>query len=772
MLLLCGIEVEAINVRVTTRANADGVYSTAFPCVLADRSDCAPPTTGTLTCSDAAAPALTGLSTGSAYSADVRQFFGGSAAATATLTVVTVSGDNAATNGWAISSAGAGNNLTNAGSNAGAGALKVRGTTSGNSVDCSTRNWSFAAPPAGETVAPTIPTGLAYTPGSNSVTITGDAPSDPPPSASRVKQINLRFNGTGGTTTVSVGQGLSRALTQQIIGSSDGTPASTQTGTALSLGFGGAGVDSTADQILAFTDATGIAGDAFATVTISSITSAASFPKAGIRVAESNAVGAKAVYCYVQNSATKKVQCKTRATDGVTTASQLSQTVTGTLSLRLTRTVATNSWQFDYSTDSGVTWTAGATFTLSMASTVYWGTFITSTTAATNATASLTNWNLNNVARWSYAKTTASTVTIDATSQDVNDNLSAYSGSISATPNAVPLKKWHPGHYMQITRGNADLVQSTRFGYYDAIASDTHVIGVVVPFRWSQLEGASAGDYAAGIATIQAEVNKLKGLAVPKRLFIRLMDFHYGGSGGVSNYFPAYVSGTYTYQGTNGVGWCRWDSTAMDHYIAMLSAYAAAFDDEPYFEGLYLNRESAAALGSTTPCGYTGAAYDSSYRRMVAAEVAVFKKSNVIESINYLVSQSTTNSHIAYLSSVQAGMGGPDVLPTACTTQTPYAYNTLTGTSGGHDYRSEIPVLYSVEASEMGGVLGNCTIDQLRDYANDTLQASHVFWDRNTFSGSASQQWSGGILPYIQTGANALTHTSCPSIYTQGCDTN
>lgn len=325
--------------------------------------------------------------------------------------------------------------------------------------------------------------------------------------------------------------------------------------------------------------------------------------------------------------------------------------------------------------------------------------------------------------------------------------------------------KWTPGHYMQMLRNNDS--QATRFGYYDDIASNTAIVGVVVPFRWSQLEGSTHGDYSAGIGAVRAEIDKLKGLTVPKRMILKIIDFHYTATNpATSSYFPEYVRNAGgTYQGTNGVGWRRWNATMMGYYIDMIEAYAAEFESEPYFEGITLLKETAPAFGGSPPPDYTPAAYVTQVKRLALEAKQAFPTTNVVMQVNYFISQSTTNDLIAYLSTVAVGVGGPDVLPDTNI----WAYNTIQGNSvgGNHDYRGELPILYSIENSELGGSLGTYTPQQLYDFANNVLHASHLYWDRNTFAGGAEQQWETGILPFINNPANALTHTSLPSVYGQ-----
>lgn len=338
---------------------------------------------------------------------------------------------------------------------------------------------------------------------------------------------------------------------------------------------------------------------------------------------------------------------------------------------------------------------------------------------------------------------------------------------VTAPAPSQNVKKWHPGHYMQVLRGNADTAQSTRFTYYDQIASNTDLEGVVVPFRWSQLEGNTPGNYSAGIATIQAEISRLKSLSVPKRMILKVVDFNYGGTLPTSSHFPAYLgSADLLFQGTNGVGWKRWNSMAMGYFVDMLRAYAAAFDKEPYFEGILLIKETAPAVGSAPPSDYSATKYDAQLRRLALEARNAFARSNVIVPVNFHISQSATNSYIAYLATIGVGVGNPDT----CADCKMWGDLAVQGLSGNVDHRRSIPLVWSVENSELGldsvGPAGGYLPSQIYSYANDTLHVTHLLWDRNTFAGTSAQQWPA-ILKFIS--SNPLTSTRCPY---STCDTN
>jgi len=148
---LCCFALNGVQVRTTTVANPDGTQDTAYP--NGDKPNNAP----TLACDNSAQAQPTGQTVGVAYSHNVRQYLTGTAAATATLALVTVSGDDAAANGWAVGA----NNLTNAGTDSdlpGSGILRVTATSGGFTAICGGLNWAYnSAPPSG--------TGIKWHPG-------------------------------------------------------------------------------------------------------------------------------------------------------------------------------------------------------------------------------------------------------------------------------------------------------------------------------------------------------------------------------------------------------------------------------------------------------------------------------------------------------------------------------------------------------------------------------------------------------------------------------
>ena len=318
--------------------------------------------------------------------------------------------------------------------------------------------------------------------------------------------------------------------------------------------------------------------------------------------------------------------------------------------------------------------------------------------------------------------------------------------------------------------------QAQRFSYYDAIGSNRNIAGVTIGLRWADLEGAQ-GDYSKGIALISATLDRLKSLPAPKRLFIRMHPMCYGENCSddkhLARYYPAYVvkmdgAGAIT----SGTMAAFWNPAVNDRYIALMQAIAKAFDNDPYFEGIAPIRETSAGPVNKN---FTIDALYAQWRRLAAASAAAFVKSNVVFFVNGMGGQKNVDDFIAYLYPLKVGVGAPDTCSLElCGASRLNSVRTLTGLSGGVDYRGKMPIIWSVEGTELGlakfGVAGGYTAQQVFDIVNTEPRTSHMLWSRIMYTGTDAQKWDPGMLAVIN--AKPLKHTSCPQIYTQGCTTN
>lgn len=760
----------ALNVRFTLVQNSDGSFDTAYP------TGNKAPSAATLAWDLSTLPSMLGLITTNSYSQDLNDCcLSGTSEATATLAIVDCSGDVAADNGWILSGSDPNQTLSNDGNDAdlpGSGAFALRATESGDSALSECVNWSYVTAPSGDTTAPTVPVTLTTTAGTNQVTISWQSSTDvyDGEACSGLKHYLLRDDGVAlSTVTSGVELGPCPQFTQTLVGGTNGTPANTQTGVDWSITGAGDGIDDTTDQFN-FINAT-FAGNFVMHVKVNSLTSTASFPKAGLMArADNSTVGERYAFCGYQGN-DKLIMYYRAALDG-SRATALNQTQTAAVTLRLTR--VSDLFSCDFSTNDGLTWTAGSSQTVLMPASIQVGLGVTAEETGTDATASFSEFGLSNIGTISQVHSTTVSSNYDVAAVDQDDNTTSYSGTVSGAPSAGGgggEKKWHPGHYMQLLR-NSDFSynQSNRFAAYDGIASETDIEGVSWMARWSQLEGDIQGDYTAGIALLQAEIDHLKNLTVPKRLVLRIADVAYGDTC-PSNEHPAYVhSNGWTNQAGNGCQWKRWNTGAMDAYIAMIEAYAAAFDDEPYFEAIHLTKETANNWGgSGKPSDYSDGAFDTQLRRLVSAASAAFAKTNVVLPVNWY-NNSLAQSLYDHMVTEDAGHGNPD----SCSTCNMDGDQYYTGTKGTTDYRGTIPAIMSVEVSSLGyNRVGDFTAQEVFNFIDGTINATHMLWDRNDIIGNANQRWDGlnGILDTIQNPANAISTTTCPTGYTQGCDT-
>ncbi len=785
VLLSAIVTSNATNQRVDLQPNPDGTLSTANHCVQPDHSDCAPPTTGTLiyNANPASLPSLVGLVQNAAYSENSRAHYSGTAASTCTLGFVTVSGVDAATGGWIIS----GSNLQNANTSTSSGGTIRESCTAGSNppVLGPFRAWSIVPTHGTDSIAPNPVTGVTANPGNNSIVAAWDSTVDPNVNRTGVTAYHIRRNGTTIDTLTASNPGAIVSLSGLNLGGGSGT--CTPSGAQLTITGEGAGIDGTSDNAFAcvMSITAGSSGVDIA-VNLSSLTTPATINKLALEFVASDSPDAAVFNCTaLVSGGIWSMQSRDRLTTGGVRTS-----INGTVALSAKPNYvyahydpATAIGNCNHSQDGGVWSTDLSGISIALPTILRARIVVTANSDGTSITAVLPWVTINNVGRLTKSVSVpAGGAQYSVTATD-GSNESTALASAGATPNGVPAKKWHAGFWMSMPIDNTygpSKPQSARFGVYDSIANDSMIVGAVAAYRWSDLEGPTAGDYIAGFAKLHAEINKLKGLAVPKRFFLRIYDLNYT-SAGQRGAFPQYVidSGLIVTGGAGGAEyWCRWNSGMMDHYIAMLQAYAAEFDSEDYFEGLYLIAETAMNLPASPGCGYSSAAFRAQLHRMEIAAAAAFQKSNVVESISWLVdSQSDTDAYAASMKTVPVGFGAPDILPqflapVACSARTPWVYKSITGSSGGHDYRGELPIIYNSEIDIYAGSLGNCTVAQVRDYANNVLHASHVFMAYNYYAGTAAQRWSTGIKPYIDDPNNALSlnNRQCPSAYTQGCN--
>jgi hypothetical protein len=314
--------------------------------------------------------------------------------------------------------------------------------------------------------------------------------------------------------------------------------------------------------------------------------------------------------------------------------------------------------------------------------------------------------------------------------------------------------KFHPGHYVMLTRG--DLVSTTLTQLKD-IQNVSSIKGAVIIIPWASLE-SSKGVY--NYALIDTYVNRLK--SYNKRLIIRILDrrFSLSRSTGI---IPSYML-TSAYNGgvvrdNDGYVARLWEPVVMDRMIALYRAIGRRYDNNMYFEGI-ASEETTLDFDQPFPSGYSHAKLVAQYKRLITQARPAMPKTGIFLNTNWLGSR-------AYMSDLVQAMVEPDIATNSSNTE-PNDLNDgqIVWTGGGTlgaDYRGLLAIGTSVEHAELGGHLGKYTPQQVGKWAYERIRANYVIWVRNEWSGNASQRWTTGILPYLRT--NPPVVTKCPTSY-------
>lgn len=709
------------------------------------------------------AVAIAQRTTGSSFSHDLRQYLTGSAAATATLSVATVSGDDAASEGWAIS----GDNLTHPGSGTGAGFLKVGATVSGNTVYSNPMAWAWVGAIT-DTLAPCIPTGGQVIEGSGALTFSCDIPGDPHDgtAAGAMSAVQLRI---GGSTQeeIAVGAGLSPAWALTNIGSSTPSPSFGQTGADWAISGGGAGFDGTTDQF-PFNQAT-LSGDFKLNCKVTSFTSAvSSFSKLGLMVRESTTAGARLLAIYYMASI-GRVQIKTRIAIGGSSTSQSGVDVVLPLWLQIER--AADVFTARYSVD-GITWTDFYTTTLAMSPDVAAGAFVTSQSNGNAVSGGITQLSTSNSGRVTFTPiSTAVAKTVKFRAKDAAGNLSAESAAITGTPlTGVEQVKWHPQHGMIINGFWTASSSGYTASHITDLSSEPNIGFIVHRIYWVVLEPTQGQYDFSAIETLLTLC-----ASVGKKLIVQLQDRTFSGTS-YTIYLPAYLTtltngeGGIHIKGNGGVVAKYWIPAVMDRYIALLQAMAAhsfggyTLDTHPYLEGI-TNCESSAP-SQPVPSDWTAGGAAAQLKRWMSGAVAAFPHMNTFCSLNYLSNQ--MESLVAYAASVRCGIGGPDTVPNAPTAaQRVFMGLHEDGSAGGIDYRGQIPAFFQVQGPELGGKEGTFTMSAIGT-AGATYGANFMPWLRTT-QAAPKPNWATDIQPYLHGTPQALA-TTCPLTF-PACNT-
>lgn len=668
------------------------------------------------------------------FSHNVRQYLTGTAAATAPIIVETVSGDDAATKGWAVSGD---DNLTQT-ATAGSGFLRLGATDSGFTRYTGNLSWLRQAAPS-DSYAPNTPFEVIGTPGTNQIVWSFDSSSDPPnvsTPGSGVKEYDLELNGAAPLVRPATSPGVSLPLTLANIGASTPTPTDVLTsGNAGTMTGGGTGFQGTADQG-PFWYAQ-LSGDFDISIQVDSFTSPTQqFAPCGLMVRESLAAGSKNLSCYVQRFS-HSAQVKARdATDAVAhnVASSAANSVTGVYTVRIQRrgNVFTCVYSLDRNTTVPIT-----QYTLDLPTTVYVGKFLSSRVDGSSLSATYSNFCLTTVARQAYTQsTTTANRQLRVRARDVAGNVSAYSPIVTASPivASVPLRSWNPGVGV-LGSGIGTWSLTTMSQARDAGAKWWSQI-----FYWKHFEVAR-GVYDFTLARQWFSDVTSRGM----RGILQTWNGSFN-SGPYTNSLPAYLStelsgGPGYYASTDG-GYAAkiYAAPIMDRYLLMWQAIAQEFDGEAKFEGIR-NGESSLHAGYLGQSDYSSDGYLTQYKRLIAAAPTYFTRSIAWVALNFGFPREKFPEILAHMYANKCGITDPDVYTSNVDHSTNgsrccrgLVYNPSNTASNpdlrweatGIDYRGLIPVGHECQGPEMGGKEGNPSLNTLYAHALTVNKDNHM----------------------------------------------
>jgi len=291
---------------------------------------------------------------------------------------------------------------------------------------------------------------------------------------------------------------------------------------------------------------------------------------------------------------------------------------------------------------------------------------------------------------------------------------------------------WHPGWYMLVRSSRSEFNTddtTVRHGWYDENTFDTQddVIGATIYVVWKDLE-PQKGVYT--MDALQAEIDKLQTLG--KRFWIRMKD-GCPTSNNPSKCMPGWaIQEGHITQFERVVSARLWEGAARERWKLLLTAINDAVGNDPYFEGITINKESAQGRCENVPANNPNACqYDTQYttpnrvagyKDIMRHADEVFKNASVTVNMNFLQAVSNIQGILDVGLEVGVGFGGPDGSPRC----TPYVQgSSIAGDciSVGADYAAQVdqqyrpyqlmaqpdhiyqgkfPIHYSIEGSVLG----------------------------------------------------------------------
>jgi hypothetical protein len=586
-------------------------------------------------------------------------------------------------------------NLTNAGSNAGSGSLKVRGTTGGNSADCAIRNWSYAAPPSSDTTPPNPVTGITATPGTNQVTVAFDQTNDPNDAVQRtgVAIYRIKLNGSTVDTLSAPSAGLVNDFTATAIGTSvtgSATQAAAPTGgkwVVATTGTSAYGLESAQNDAVeeALASVAGTTPCVYGQP--AAIPAAASYNKAFVDIRNSTAATSAHIAAVVLRQTSPAgyyLQYSIRTSDGgsLTTSAPLALTGVPYLALCISSNAATVYYSYD-----GGSWTAGfSNVALTLNDSKVAGCGVAATNDGTTGVAisvDFTYCQVTSSGRTSKVVSTMTGGTWTVTARDAQSpspNESAATGGVSATPNSSggASLKWSPGHYVRAHTHNLSCgtsCDSQRHSLYTqfSMGTDSHVIGTEIWIDWKYLESDAGNDFTAGFSWLTTELAYVAANFPGKKVGLMLNIAPYGPSAlnQAGSWFPSYLStaGCLYMEGSAGasggsdtINWFKNNSTCLGYFTRLINAYGAQFDSNSTLAFIRIQQETDDAINNA---GISAAAEDAAWKNIAQASRTAFPTTPIWIPVNWtgVNTAASIEALLLYYKSIQVGAGNGDTQP-------------------------------------------------------------------------------------------------------------
>jgi hypothetical protein len=353
---------------------------------------------------------------------------------------------------------------------------------------------------------------------------------------------------------------------------------------------------------------------------------------------------------------------------------------------------------------------------------------------------------------------------------------------VAAKPTPTGGAKWHPGVYIWSagTQNCSSAVQQQDFAVLDSISADSEIQGIQLSLWWDCLEGDTQGDYSAGFAYVDAYLKKLASLKVPKRLMLQMQEKEYTETknGCTTVHAPQYLIDAglvVTCQGNLGFSVDLWKKPALDALVALGKAYGSRYDGHPLVEMYSPVSETALEISQG---GLTFSDMGKQFTTLIKSTKASWPSTQVRVVVNWLGTDSDVRSFIDSLKAPGIAFGGPDTYPEPYRTITANPVwrglnSNLSDNASWSDLRSQYPWVAEVQSPELGeaygGPNGTWTLQQIQDYARNTMHNNYMIWYLNGWYGPATNQWPSQ-LQFIRNGSSRVYSTACPLAYNGTCD--